>query len=105
MFAVLPSETRPSLFGPILPSLVRICEAFPPLADDTISLLMQLGRVCVSQASLGDQIDHCKVNGSNFLLSEECNSELMSVNEYLCVQVQKTFTQIIEKSVFKVKIY
>lgn len=66
---------------------------------------MQLGRVCVSQASLGDQIDHCKVNGNTFFTSDECNSELMSVNEFLCVQVQKTFKQIVEKSVFKVKIY
>lgn len=101
----MPSETRPSLFGPILPSLVRICEAFPPLVDDTISLLMQLGRICVSQASLGDQIDHCKINANGFSVSDECNSELMSVNEFLCVQVQKTFKQIVDKSVFKVKIY
>lgn len=94
------------MFGPVLPSLVRICEAFPPLAEDTISLLMQIGRVCVSQASLGDQLDISKTNENiTWLLRDECNSELMSVNEFLCVQVQKTFKQIIEKSVFKVRIY
>ncbi|KAK6641527.1 hypothetical protein RUM44_013239 [Polyplax serrata] len=106
LLSVLPSEIRPSLFGPILPSLVRICDAFPPLAEDTISLLLQIGRVCVSQASLGDQSGVQKLGSENTLiLSDECNSELMSVNEMLCVQVQKTFKQIIEKSVFKFKIY
>ncbi|KAL0266334.1 UNVERIFIED_CONTAM: hypothetical protein PYX00_008909 [Menopon gallinae] len=104
LLLVLPSETRPSLFAPLLTSLVRICEAFPPLAEDTISLLMQLGRVCVSQASLGDPIDLCK-SDDMFCSTEDYNSELMSVNEFLCLQVQKTFKQIVEKSVFKVKIY
>lgn len=105
-FSVLTSETRACLFSPVLPSLVRICEAFPPLAEDTISLLMQIGRVCVSQASLGDHLNVMKSKKeSTLFVLDDHNSTLMTVNELLCSQVQITFKQIIEKSVFKVKIY
>lgn len=45
-------EERGELFPTILPSLVRICTAFPPLTEDVIRLLMQYGKVCVSETCL-----------------------------------------------------
>jgi len=41
--AVLPHSTLPDFYIASLPSLVRFCRAFPPLCDDIISLLLQLG--------------------------------------------------------------
>ncbi|EEC07439.1 integrator complex subunit, putative, partial [Ixodes scapularis] len=49
LLGVLPSYQRPLLFLPALPALVRMCRAFPPLAEDVAVLLLQLGRVCLSQ--------------------------------------------------------
>jgi len=43
-FTVLPHSTLPDFYTASLPSLVRFCRAFPPLCDDAISLLLQLGR-------------------------------------------------------------
>jgi hypothetical protein len=49
---VLTSEERHTLFPPILPSFVRFCKAFPPLIEDIVSLLLQYGRICASEARL-----------------------------------------------------
>ncbi|KAK2169229.1 hypothetical protein NP493_1201g01041 [Ridgeia piscesae] len=48
MVAVLSSETRPHFFLATLPTLPRISQAFPPLCEDIVLLLLQLGRVCTS---------------------------------------------------------
>ena len=41
---VLPHSTLPDFYIASLPSLVRFCRAFPPLCDDVVGLLLQLGR-------------------------------------------------------------
>ena len=46
---VLPSETRPDFFLATLPAVARIARAFPPLCDDIVGLLLQVGQVCRSQ--------------------------------------------------------
>jgi len=43
--AVLPHSSLPDFYIASLPSLVRFCRAFPPLCDDAVSLLLQLGRI------------------------------------------------------------
>lgn len=55
---VLPSSGRTEIYLPALPSLVRIATAFPPLVDDIVSFLVQLGRVCLSQSCLHGSYDH-----------------------------------------------
>lgn len=55
---VLPSNGRTEIYLPALPALVRIGTAFPPLVDDIISFLVQLGRVCLSQSCLHSSYDH-----------------------------------------------
>lgn len=56
--AVLPSNGRTEIYLPALPALVRIATAFPPLVDDIMSFLVQLGRVCLSQSCLHGSYDH-----------------------------------------------
>ena len=41
-------ESRPEFYLPTLPALVRICKVFPPLCDEAVSILLQLGRVSSS---------------------------------------------------------
>ncbi|KAL4223618.1 Integrator complex subunit 2 [Mactra antiquata] len=48
MIGVLDSKKRSEFFLETLPYLVKICKAFPPLCEDVTSLLIQIGRVCVS---------------------------------------------------------
>ena len=49
---VLSAEERNQLFEPVLSSFVRICRAFPPLVDDSITLLIQYGKMVVSESCL-----------------------------------------------------
>lgn len=103
IISVLPSRSRRELFGPCLPALVRICEAFPPLVDDVISLLMQLGRICMSEASLTARQDGLvlsSVNGGN------SDGKISAAdNHTLCLKIQATFADILSRAVLKVKIY
>lgn len=112
---MLPSENRAELFFPTLPALVRICEAFPPLVEDIVSLLMQLGRVCVSEASLNSY--KSPQYAEMFILNSSLASPLeddstkkskkprLPTNEALCIEIQRTFSAILSKAVLKVKIY
>ncbi len=43
--SVLSVEERSALYPPTLPSLVRIARAFPPLVEDILALLVQMGKV------------------------------------------------------------
>ncbi|EFX85507.1 hypothetical protein DAPPUDRAFT_300423 [Daphnia pulex] len=58
LLSVLPSNGRTEIYLPALPALVRIATAFPPLVDDIVSFLVQLGRVCLSQSCLHGSYDH-----------------------------------------------
>ncbi|XP_044738623.1 integrator complex subunit 2 isoform X2 [Chrysoperla carnea] len=86
LLGVLPIDTRTELFLSILQSLVRICEAFPPLIEDVINLLMLLGRVSKSQASLNTHLD-------------------VEANQIICYEVKKTFNLIMSKAVLKGNVY
>lgn len=82
LLGVLPARDRVMLFMPVLSSLTRICLAFPPLAEDTIGLLTQLGRVSSAQAALGDKSA-----------------------ETLCREVNATFSSLLQKAVLQSRVY
>ncbi|KAK2582438.1 hypothetical protein KPH14_004748 [Odynerus spinipes] len=82
LLGVLPAKDRVSLFMPVLPSLMRICLAFPPLAEDTTGLLLQLGRVNAAQAALGDKSA-----------------------DALCQKVNATFCTLLSKAILQSQIY
>lgn len=48
MVSVLETKQRVEFFYETLPSLAQVCRAFPPLCEDVTTLLLQIGRVCVS---------------------------------------------------------
>ncbi|XP_045468840.1 integrator complex subunit 2 [Harmonia axyridis] len=87
---------RIKLFTPILPVLVRISEAFPPLVPDIMNLLMQLAKTSESQASLASHFDaHL---GKSLEISAQDSREL-------CDLIQKTFSQILDRAVLKPDVY
>lgn len=81
---------------PVLPCLVRIAEAFPPLVEDIISLLMQLARISISQASLSSHVDSRTGYGDDIYYENP---------KELCDLSLKTFRQILSKAVLKTEIY
>ncbi|XP_051176498.1 integrator complex subunit 2 [Leptopilina boulardi] len=82
LLGVLPAKDRVVLFMPVLSALTRICLAFPPLAEDTTGLLLQLGRVSSAQAALGDKSA-----------------------EILCQEVNATFSSLLQKAILQSRVY
>nr|CAG4641461.1 EOG090X0154 [Eurycercus lamellatus] len=58
LLSVLPSNSRTEIYLPALNALVRIAMAFPPLVDDIVGFVVQLGRICLSQSCLHGSYDH-----------------------------------------------
>lgn len=48
-FLVLPGNETVSIFEPVVSALARICRRFPPLSNDVVSLLIQVGRICTAR--------------------------------------------------------
>lgn len=82
LLGVLSAKDRFVLFMPVLSSLTRICLAFPPLAEDTTGLLLQLGRVSSAQAALGDRMTNL-----------------------LCQEVNTTFCTLLQKAILQSRVY
>ncbi|XP_069471190.1 integrator complex subunit 2 isoform X1 [Ambystoma mexicanum] len=51
LLTVLTQAKRYAFFMPTLPCLVSFCQAFPPLYEDIMSLLIQIGQVCASDVA------------------------------------------------------
>ncbi|KAG8587851.1 hypothetical protein GDO81_005800 [Engystomops pustulosus] len=51
LITVLTQAKRFSFFMPTLPCLVLFCQTFPPLYEDIMSLLIQIGQVCASNVA------------------------------------------------------
>lgn len=92
----LSKTQRNKLFKPVLPALVRISEAFPPLVDEIVPLLTHLARVCKSQASLASYLDAHLNWGSDIDVED---------TEELIEQVERTFSDILDKTVLKSDVY
>lgn len=99
LLSVLPKHSRTELFSSTLDCLVRICDSFPPLTEDVVSLLLQLGRIARSEASLAGQ----------WAWPDEgyqSDAEIIPLNFCpLSKKVEATFTQLLKRAVFKPEIY
>lgn len=75
---------------------MHIAEAFPPLVDDICQLLLQLGRICTSQASLCSHFD-THLGKTNEIFTQE--------SKQMAEMAKRTFNQIVNKAVLKKNIY
>lgn len=119
-------EERQQLFAPILPAFVRFCKAFPPLLEDVVSLLLQYGRICVSEASRRPmRIEAPKSKSESASSSPRNMADMVRVNgldsdldfhhlpmmaspatiERLPRQVQETFAAILREAVLEKRLY
>ena len=124
IFLVLSMEERNTLFPPVLPAFVRFCKAFPPLVEDVIGLLIQYGKISVSESCLKGYS-----SPKNFDMSLACDDgkgeggakskdkdgqrdskeemrhllRQMSTGDPLPAKIQETFEAILENSVMDKK--
>ena len=57
---ILESSSRYEFFISVIPALVRMCRPFPPLVEETISLLVKLGQISLSRLSFLPDAISCK---------------------------------------------
>ncbi|XP_062559708.1 integrator complex subunit 2 isoform X1 [Armigeres subalbatus] len=104
LLGVLSSDTRVEMFRAVLPCIVRFAEAFPPLLDECIMFLMQLGRIADSQSALGRS-----VSLPNLYLGPEAkvrsHNKRSQYAEKLVDEIKETFSKLLDDAVINPKIY
>lgn len=104
LLTVLSNDVRVEMFRAILPCVVRFAEAFPPLLDDCILFLMQLGRIAESQSALGRSISLPTLSlspGSRVRVQ----TRRAQCAEKLIEEIQETFSKLLDEAVMKPQIY
>lgn len=121
LLSVLSQEERDELFPSVLDALSRFCKAFPPLIEDVVSLLLQYGKIVVSQSSLQgysspknfdlklDVFDEKSAPSKDgkFSVGEEMFKEFQAMSKSLpsdsplTSQVQMTFKKILQTSLLE----
>jgi len=108
LFSVLASESRTALLVPVLPSLVRICRAFPPLIEDCISFLLQAGRMWISSSSLQG---YCSPKNFDMSSDNEKMEEICGVirkipgDHPVSQDIVNSFEQILGQTVLAKKLF
>merc|ERR1712071_18338 len=97
LLSVLPTQGRTEIYLPSLPALVRIATAFPPLLEDIISFLVQLGRICLSESCLHGSYDHRIVSSMLRQMDRELTEEeLLHKEEEMMSSIIKPEIETIE---------
>lgn len=106
LLSVLEKSEWIAFFQQTVPSLLPICEAFPPLCDEATSLLIQVGRVCYTHMAVAGNPAKTK-SYQSLELWKKGKAPSSPSDEYdaLYTTVQLTFSQICEKSVALGKVY
>ncbi|XP_060560461.1 integrator complex subunit 2-like [Ruditapes philippinarum] len=116
MIGVLDAKKRVEFFSETLPYLVKICQAFPPLCEDVTSLLIQIGRVCLSHLTASSNVPEtdptidscCRVEESEGEPPHKrlkLHHELSATYHKLYSVIQTTFKSIVTKSVATKDVY
>ncbi|XP_055064363.1 integrator complex subunit 2 [Misgurnus anguillicaudatus] len=115
LLTVLTRAKRFAFFMPTLPCLVAFCEAFPPLFDDVMSLLVQVGQVAAADVTtktrdidpiiarlqyLKEKPQETASSESKFSLPKRSAKELGGADPdvQLCYRIEATFMDIISSS-------
>lgn len=107
LLGILSNDTRVEMFRAVLPCVVRFAEAFPPLLDDCMLLLMQLGRLAGSQTALGRSI---ALPATLMVAVSPCSRVRAQTRqaqqaESLVEEVRVTFARLVDEAVLKPTIY
>lgn len=99
LLGILSSDMRIEMFRPILPCIIRFSEAFPPLIDECVLLLMQLGRIVESQHALG------RSQAVPALLGKVGSTNKLKTVAKLADEIKETFGVMLERAVLEPRIY
>ncbi|XP_051972929.1 integrator complex subunit 2-like [Xyrauchen texanus] len=115
LLTVLTRAKRFTFFMPTLPCLVSFCKAFPPVFDDVMSLLVQVGQVSAADVTtkardidpligrlqyLKEKPQEIPPSESKLSLPKRSADELGGADPdvQLCYQIEATFMEIISSS-------
>ncbi|KAK9968348.1 hypothetical protein ABG768_002678 [Culter alburnus] len=115
LLTVLTRTKRYAFFMPTLPCLVSFCKAFPPLFDDVMSLLVQVGQVSAADVTtkardidpliarlqyLREKPQEIPLSESKLSLPKRSAEELGGADPdvQMCYQIEATFMDIISSS-------
>ncbi|RXN06890.1 integrator complex subunit 2 [Labeo rohita] len=115
LLTVLTRAKRFAFFMPTLPCLVSFCKAFPPLFDDVMSLLVQVGQVSAADVTtkardidpliarlqyLREKPQEIPLSEPKYSLRKRSAEELGGADPdvQLCYQIEATFMDIISSS-------
>ncbi|XP_016413907.1 integrator complex subunit 2-like [Sinocyclocheilus rhinocerous] len=115
ILTVLTRAKRFAFFMPTLPCLVSFCKAFPPLFDDVMSLLVQVGQVSAADVTtkardidpliarlqyMRQKPQEIPLSESKYSLRKRSAEELGRADPdvQLCYQIEATFMDIISSS-------
>ncbi|XP_023344126.1 integrator complex subunit 2 [Eurytemora carolleeae] len=108
LLSVLHSQTREELIISTLPAMERVCQAFPPLTEDVVSLLLQAGRMCLSSSSLAGYSSPANydMTSDQYQTKEICDfiSEVPDSNT-ICNLIIKSFRTILQQTALVKRIY
>ncbi|KAH9503168.1 Integrator complex subunit 2 [Bulinus truncatus] len=107
LLTVLEKGEWVAFFRQTVPSLLPICEAFPPLGDDVTTLLSQLGRVCYSQMTVVGNASRMYLHNEKVKESPVRSTDQLLCDDYdaLYSTVEITFKQICNRALVIGKLY
>ncbi|RUS82280.1 hypothetical protein EGW08_009958 [Elysia chlorotica] len=103
--SVLEKSNWVAFFQQTLPSLVPICEAFPPLSEDATALLTQVARVCHAQMTVAGNASSSSKFRVLFVSSSDKSTLPNGDHKMLYNLVQATFAQICNHALVLSKLY
>lgn len=104
LLTILSKDTRIEMFRAVLPCIVRFAEAFPPLLEESILFLMQLGRIAESQSALGQSIS-LPILSLNPTARIRSQTRQTQYADQLVEEIRETFSKLLDEAVLKPRIY
>ena len=82
------SDDRAEFYIPAVSALERLCEAFPPLVDKVVEILLNLGKICTSQNSV-----------------ERNRMSKIVRNKFLLKRIHETYDRIVKHAMLERKLF
>ena len=90
----IPAKIREEYFHPLLPSVVKLCQTFPPLCSEATEFLVHLSKVCVPLTS--------GVTGKDFAdTSQERKPLTNGKPKKLLKSIQSAFQELVDSAVVR----
>ncbi len=98
----IPSHLRDKYFRPLLPSLVMLCQTFPPLCTETTKFLVSLRRECMSDEKMTRDAIATVAQAQGYSRGGGARSTGMSTEVGLVEAVRETFQEIVTATLVNV---